>query len=213
MTDNDINLEKIKIGCFGESSVGKTYFSRKYIKDRNLDFTFPTIGIEYFTRTQVLSNGKKYKVTILDTAGQERFRSLCMNSIRPCDGLILMYDITNRETFDLISKWIDEIFEIKDKDCPFILIGNKFDLKDKRKVSEEEGLKAAENYNTTYFEVSAKEGINVEEAIEGLLNKIIIKKEEKSKNKKQKRNEKKDNNIQLDVKKSAGKKKHKCCGN
>ena len=213
MSDNDNNFESIKVGCFGESSVGKTYFSRKYVGDPNIDFVISTIGVEYFTRKKMLSNGKKYKITIYDTAGQERFRSFCMNSIRPCDGFILMYDITKRDTFELISKWIEDIFEIKEKDCPFILIGNKCDLKNIREVSEEEGLKAAENYHTEYFETSAKKGINVEKAFEGLLNKIIIKKEKKSKKKKQKMNQKNDNNLQLDAKKSGDKKKHKCCGN
>ena len=210
MTDKDNNLEKIRIGCFGESNVGKTYFSRKYINDPNIDFSLPTIGIDYFTRIQILSNGKKYKIMILDTAGQERFRSISMTSIRSCNGFILMYDITNRETFRLISKWLDNIFEIKDKDFPFILIGNKYDLKDKREVSEEEGLEAAKKYNTTYFETSAKKGINVEKAVNELINKIITKKEEKSENKKEKEEENMNNNIQLSSQKIAGKKKKKC---
>ena len=203
--DKDDDNEVIKIGCFGESSVGKTCLSRRFVDDNNFDFSIPTIGIEHFTKMLILSDGQKYKIKIYDTAGQERYRSLCMNSIRPCDGIILMYDITNRETFDLLFRnWINNIYEIKKEDFPLIIIGNKCDLEDKREISKEEGLKAANQYKTLFFETSAKEGINYKKPFEELLNKIIIQKKEKSKNKK------KNNNLKLD-KKSNRKKKHKGC--
>ena len=116
-----------------------------------------------------------------------------------------MYDITNRESFNSISTWIQNIYDIKDKDFPFILIGNKCDLKDKREVSTEEGLEAAEQYNTKYFETSAKEGINVEKSIDEFLNIML------SKNLIKIKKIKKEERITLDVRKSTGKKKHNCC--
>jgi small GTP-binding protein len=87
-----------------------------------------------------------------------------------------MYDITNRNSFNSISEWTSNIYEIKNHDFPLVLIGNKCDLKDDREVSEEEGLETAEKYKTTYFETSAKEGINIEKPIDELLNNIIKKK-------------------------------------
>ena len=206
MKGNDNNLESIKISCLGDSSVGKTYLTRKYIQDINLDSTLPTIGIEYLTTQKVLSNGKNYKIYIYDTVGQEKYKSLSLNSIRHCDGVILMYDITNRKTFDSISEWIKNIYEKKDEDYPLVLIGNKCDLEDERIISKEEGLEKAEKYKTIYIETSAKEGINVGKAIEELLDKIIKKKEEN------KDKEKNRNNIKLDASKNIHKNRRICCG-
>jgi len=202
--DNNKKLEIIKIGIYGESTVGKTHFSRTFTNGVNLELNLPTVGIDSFNKNKILSNGKKYKIIIYDTAGQERYRSLSLNSVRRCDGIILMYDLTRRNTFNSIKDWYNSIKEIVE-DFNLILIGNKCDLKDQRVVSEEEGTKEAEKYNTEYFETSAKKGINVEKSVDELLKKIIAKKEEKLKNKKE------DNKMQLDQKKNAGKKKHKCC--
>ena len=202
MENNDIIFKNIKIGCFGESSVGKTYFAKNYIKDIKDGFDLATVGVEYFITNRILSDGKKYKIKICDTAGQERYRSLAINTIRRCDGIILMYSITNRKSFELISEWINNIYDLKDRETPIILIGNKCDLEDQRKVSREEGMNTAEKYKTIYFETSAKEGINVEEAIDVLLNKII--------NKKKGEKEKKDNNLKLDSKKKNKKKRFIC---
>ena len=201
-------IETIKIGSLGNSDVGKTQFSKKYTNSNyNSSFNISTVGVEFYTKEKILSNGKKYKINIYDTAGQEKFRSLSLNSIRNYDGVFLMYDITNFKSFDSISEWIKNIYEKKDENFPLILIGNKCDLKDERKVSEEEGLETAEKYKTTYFETSAKEGINVEEAIDELIKKIITKKEEEENSK-----DKKDNSIKLDKSKSINKVKFKCCG-
>ena len=202
MENNDIIFKNIKIGCFGESSVGKTYFAKNYIKDIKDGFDLATVGVEYFITNRILSDGKNYKIKICDTAGQERYRSLAINTIRRCDGIILMYSITNRKSFELISEWINNIYDLKDRETPIILIGNKCDLEDQRKVSREEGMNTAEKYKTIFFETSAKEGINVEEAIDVLLNKII--------NKKKGEKEKKDNNLKLDSKKKNKKKRFIC---
>jgi len=171
MENNDNKLEMIKIGCFGESSVGKTCFARKYVKCDS-EFDLSTVGVEYFITNKTLSDGKKYKIKIYDTAGQERYRSLCLGTIRGCDGIILMYDITRKNTFDLISQWIENINQLKEN-CPLVIVGNKCDLEDKRKVTKEEGLEIAKNYKTVYFDSSAKQGINVENTFEELINRII----------------------------------------
>ena len=201
MINKDDNIESIKIGCFGDSCVGKTYLIRKYVNDiTNIDSTITTAGIDYYATKRILSNGKKYKITIYDTAGQEKYKSLSLYSIRHCDGVILMYDITKKDSFNSVSEWINNIYDIKEKNFPFILVGNKCDLKDEREISEEEGLEAAEKYKTKYFEVSSREGINVEKAIDELLNKII------SKNLIPKIK-----TIKLDIRKNIAPNKHKCC--
>ena len=216
MADNKDNqiVESIKIGSLGNSEVGKTYLTRKYTNSNNSNLNLITVGIDFYTREKIFCNGKKYQIKIYDTAGQERYKSVSLNSIRNYDGVFLMYDITDFKSFDSISEWINNIYEIKDHNFPFILIGNKCDLEDQREVSKEEGLETAEKYKTTFFETSAIEGINVEEAIDELVNKIIkIKEEEEnSKDEKKEINEQKDNNIKLDKSKSINIKKSKCCG-
>ena len=200
MIEKDDNLKTIILGCFGDSTVGKTYLIKKFVNDIiNIESNLTTVGVEYYTTKRNLSDGNQYNIIIYDTAGQERFRSLSLNSIRHCDGVILMYDITNKDSFNSISEWVTKIHDIKDKNFPFILIGNKYDLKDQRKVSEKEGLEVAEKYKTLYFETSAIEGINVEKAFDRLLNKIISKKIIKIKS------------IKLDKRKSIVKNKQKCC--
>ena len=201
MIEKDDNLPTIKLGCLGDSTVGKTFLTKKFVDDiTNTESTLSTIGNEYYITKRNLSDGNQYKIIIYDTAGQEKFRSLSLNSIRHCDGVILMYDITNRNSFDSISKWVKDIYDVKEENFPLILIGNKYDLKDHRQVSEKEGLETAEKYKTLYFETSALEGINVEKSIDELLNKIISKKIIKNKT------------LKLDARKSKVKTKHKCCG-
>ena len=173
MKDQNNILEIIKIGCFGHSNAGKKDLVRKYIKNDNDDLVLSTVGIEYFITKRILSDGKEYIIKFYDTAGQKRYWSLTLRSVKNCDGFIFIYDINNKRTFDLINEWFQDIYYIKDENFPLILIGNKCDLDEKREVSEEEGFKAAEKYKTTYFETIAKEGINVERSINELLNKII----------------------------------------
>ena len=202
MISKDDYLKTIKIGILGESSVGKQLLARKFCKESNFDFNLSSIGIEYFVTKRILSDGNKYKITILDTTGQERFRSISLNSIRSYDGSILMYDITNRKSFYLIDEWIENIYDIFDKDYPLVLIGNNCDLEDKREVSIEEGIEAAEKLYTIYFETSAKEGINVEKPFDELLNKIIN-------NKKFKENRKESSNNIVLNNRTKGKVKYK----
>ena len=122
--------------------------------------------------------------------------------MRHCDGVILVYDITNKESFNSICEQINNIYDIKEKDVPLILIGNKSDLKNQREVSTEEGLEEAEKHKIKFFEVSAKEGTNVEKSIDELLNIMISKNLIKNK---------KSESIKLDIRKSTSKKKHNCC--
>ena len=137
MENNDNILGIIKIGCFGDSSVGKTRLAWKYVKCES-DFDLSTVGVEYFMTNKILSDGKKYKIKIFVTAGQ--YRSLCLSAIRSCDGIILMYDITRRNTFSPISNWYNNICELADEDFPLILIGDNYN-ENLREVSKEEGKK------------------------------------------------------------------------
>ena len=131
-----------------------------------------TYGIDFKTK-YVTINNNKYRVDLYDTAGQERFRSVSVNSIRMSDGVILIYDITDEFSYENISVWMDNIHQIKGEDFPVILIGNKCDKDDERIVSKEKGEELAKKYQLSFLETSNKIGTNIEEAGLNLINKII----------------------------------------
>ena len=164
--------EKIILSVLGNSGVGKTSFIMKFTDNTFQESYLATYGMDFKTKFVTINNNK-YRVDLYDTAGQERFRSVSINSIRMSDGVILIYDITNEFTYETIYSWMDNIYDVKGKDFPVILIGNKCDKDDERVVSKEKGEELAKKYNIIFFETSNKMGINIEEAGLKLINKII----------------------------------------
>ena len=165
---DEINL---KILILGDSSVGKTTLLLKYVDGYFPTIYVATIGVEYKVK-KINLNGININLQIWDTAGQERFRGITKNFLKGADGIIYTYDITNKSSFDSLKNWImtaEETVEGFKK----ILIGNKIDLEDKRKVSKDAFNKFCQNKNMQGYEVSAKEGTNVSESFE-LLAKLII---------------------------------------
>ena len=156
----------INIIALGNIEVGKTAYIIRNTENKFRP-SLSTVGIDMKNKRIELENGKKVKVRFIDTSGQERYHSLAPNFIKKADGIILMYDITNRESFDTISKWWDDILNNKEKDFPVILVGNKCDLEDERKVQKEEGESIAKKYNFKFYETSNKDGTNIEESSRG----------------------------------------------
>ena len=140
-----------------------------------------TQGNDYLTKIVELSNGKKYSVNFFDTAGQERFRAMSFNLIKKCDGILLIYDITDKESFESIPQWMENIQDNKGLDYPIILCGNKIDLENERVISKKEGEELAQKFGITFFETSNKDGKNVEKAAFELINQIIKMRENKMK--------------------------------
>jgi len=163
---------KIILSVLGNSGVGKTSFIMKFTDKTFQESYLATYGIDFKTK-YVTINNNKYRVDLYDTAGQERFRSVSVNSIRMSDGVILIYDITDEFSYENISVWMDNIHQIKGEDFPVILIGNKCDKDDERIVSKEKGEELAKKYQLSFLETSNKIGTNIEEAGLNLINKII----------------------------------------
>ena len=173
MKNDDLgNYEKINILTLGNTTVGKTCFILRFTENFFQPIYLTTCGIDSKYKFITLSNSKSYKAIFYDTAGQERHRSISLNQIKSADGILLMYDVTNQDSFNSIKGWMDNIREIKGNNFPVILVGNKIDLKEERKISQLNGQNLADSYGISFYEISNKTGENVEEATLDLINKI-----------------------------------------
>ena len=144
----DNNEMTMDISLIGNSSTGKTSIIKTY-QNKKFDFDLKaTIGFDYKFFPLKLSNDEKVILKIIDTAGTEVQRSLCLNMLRNNKGVILVYSINDKKSFDDIANyWITEINDYIKKDAIIYLVGNKSDLKDYREISFEEGNKFAKNKN------------------------------------------------------------------
>ena len=166
------NEEKIKIIILGNSKVGKTSFIIRFTKNKFDETYITTIGIDCIYRIINLEN-KLYKLMFYDTAGEERYKSIPKNHIKNMQGIILMYDITDKSSFDSIIDWISDVKDIKGENFPMILVGNKIDLNESREVTEEMGYELAEKNQIEFFETSNKDGTNIQEAGLEIVYKIL----------------------------------------
>jgi Ras-related protein Rab-6A len=153
------NFKKFKLVFLGDQSVGKSSIISRYVYDTFENSSHPTIGVDFVVKS-VYSGENTYKIHFWDTAGQERFKSLIPSYIKDCQVAILVYDVCNRESFDNIKSWYENIKNERGDDIILGLLGNKIDL-EKRAVTTEEGFKKAEEINALFQEVSAKTGNNL----------------------------------------------------
>ena len=162
--------EKIQIIMIGESGVGKTSLIKRYTNNIFNSNHLETIGIEFYNREERINN-QIIQIKIWDTAGQEIFHSLTKNFYRKADGIIIVYDITNKESFEKVQDWVKSVYDNSDnyKEIQMIIVGNKIDLEEKREVSKEEGLKIGKYFEIDFFEASAKNS----EGVRNFMAKII----------------------------------------
>ncbi|XP_033109178.1 ras-related protein Rab-6A isoform X3 [Anneissia japonica] len=162
MATHVVKSEKIKLVVLGEMQVGKTSLITRFMYD-SFDNTYQaTIGIDFLSKTMYLED-RTVRLQLWDTAGQERFRSLIPSYIRDSTVAVVVYDITNANSFHQTSKWIDDVRTERGSDVIIMLVGNKTDLADKRQVSIDEGEKKAKDLNVLFIETSAKSGYNVKQ--------------------------------------------------
>ncbi|VDN57530.1 unnamed protein product [Dracunculus medinensis] len=173
----------LQIMLVGDSCCGKTCLLIRFKDGTFLNSNFiSTVGIDYRNKLLELDN-LKVKLQIWDTAGQERFRSITATYYRDADALLLVYDITNRESFQNVRGWLSEIQECAKESAIITLIGNKNDLSSERKVKYDEGRKLAEvgsinqnpiqAYGINFVETSAKTGQNVQHVFEEIARRLI----------------------------------------
>ena len=168
MTDEIV----LKILVLGDSAVGKTSILLKYTDDYFPNVYVTTIGVEYKTKI-VKVNGLDITLQIWDTAGQERFRSLAKSFMQGADGILFVYDITYKKSFDSIKNWIRQTEDVNGS-FQKIIVGNKIDLSNKREVSTDNLNKFCNNNGKAKgIEMSAKLGVNVTETFDILVKDIL----------------------------------------
>jgi len=220
-----INVEnqKYKMIFVGDQGTGKTCILNRFATNQFDEQYQTTIGLDFQSKN-VSIHDQDVRLLLYDTAGQEKFRSLIPMYIRESNIILLVYDITRKESFDNIPKWFTDVLNIKSNEAIYVLVGNKIDLKDQRKVSYNEGKKLADEKNIIFEEVSAKTGENFEELFRDKIYESIYK---KYKNEFEKRNylngdelvvnlddEENKNKIKIDknnFKKKHSKKTKLCC--
>ena len=156
-----------KVLLLGNSDVGKSSLILRYVDQVWNEVFVPTIGVDFKVKTLTIDN-KQIKMQIWDTAGQERFRNVISSYFKGSHGILLVYDITNRDSFKNLENWLIEIEKNASENVLKILIGNKNDLVDEREINADEGQAFANRNGMQFIETSAKMNTNVNEAFEAL---------------------------------------------
>ena len=158
----------------GDCAVGKSNILSKFCKNIFNKSSKSTIGVELFTKFYKYDN-KIIKVNIWDTAGQERFTSMITTYYKGAKGALLVYDITRENTFKNIDLWLKELISVNSDKISLVLIGNKCDLPLLRKVQQKDAQKKADRYKIKFYETSALDSYNINQAFEDLIKDIYIK--------------------------------------
>ena len=166
--ENEITL---KILLLGDTGVGKTSILLKYTDGYFPEMYISTIGVEYKSK-KVNINGNNINLQIWDTAGQERYKSITTSFLKGADGVLFVYDITQKASFDSLKNWIRDSEEAT-QDFQKIIIGNKKDKEQQRKVPKEYLKKFCKERKLKGYETSAKSGENINESVEELIKMIV----------------------------------------
>ena len=168
MTDDPDNYEQLyKIIIIGDSGVGKSNILGRYLHNEFKHDTKSTVGVEFGSK-QLKVDGVNIKLQIWDTAGEERYRAITSAYYKGSKGCFIVYDITSEISFENVEKWYEEIRKSAEKEISVILVGNKCDLENERKVSIEMGQSKAKNLNCPFFETSALNNTNIVTAFQSI---------------------------------------------
>ena len=174
MTNEDNYDMILKLVLIGDSFVGKTNIMSKYLKNEFHEDSKATVGVEFGSKKFEIE-GVSIKAQIWDTAGQERYKSITNAYYKGSKGAFVVYDITRKETFDSVDKWISDLKQSGDKKITILLIGNKNDLDNQRKISKEQGEEKAKSFGVAFLETSAFNGYNLDKAFDLMIKEVYDK--------------------------------------
>merc|ERR1712137_195279 len=163
---NNMNPEYdhlFKLLLIGDSGVGKSCLLLRFADDTYTESYISTIGVDFKIRT-IEIGGKSIKLQIWDTAGQERFRTITSSYYRGAHGIIVVYDVTEQDTFHAVERWMTEIERFAGPDVNKMMVGNKCDMVSKKQVDYSTAKEFADQHGIPFFETSAKDNQNVEQA-------------------------------------------------
>ena len=206
--DDDSYEIMVKVVLVGDSGVGKTNIMSKYLKNQFREDSKATVGVEFGSKQFTVEN-HQIKAQIWDTAGQERYKAITSAYYKGAKGAFVVYDITRKNTFETVNKWVSDISAAADKKITLILIGNKNDLEDQRQVTKEVGEEKAKELGLAFMETSACSGENLDKAFQMMINEIYKKYQEDVVGETQESTVQQGKDITLD--KTKGKQKKKCC--
>ena len=173
MSDEEYDMI-FKVVLIGDSGVGKTNILSRYVRDDFSIDTKATVGVEFGSKI-IRINNTNIKIQIWDTAGQERYKSITNAYYKGAKGAFVVHDISRKETFNSVEKWVDELKNNGDEGVCILLIGNKCDLEEQRQISTEEALKKSELYKIAFCETSAMQAVNIEKAFNIMVEEILKK--------------------------------------
>lgn len=192
-----------KLVLIGDSGVGKSSLLLRFADDNFTDSYISTIGVDFRFRTITIDK-KTVKLQIWDTAGQERFRTITSAYYRGADGIIMVYDVTNLDSFDHVEEWLSEVDRYANDNTSKLLVGNKADKVDEKQVTEEKAQRFAEKLGISFLETSAKTATNVEAAFHTMAEELI-------KNRMANQSAQDDNRNAVALDDVSSNKKKKCC--
>ena len=176
VTSSDVREDyKLKVVIVGDSGVGKSNLIKRFTSNEFNANSKATVGVEFLSKSYKI-NDKIFKIEMWDTAGQERYKSITSAYYKGAKGAFVVYDITREKTFKDIDKWITELKENGNEDMIIILIGNKLDLENSREVIIDDVKRKAKELKVGFFETSALDGSNVEQAFDFIVEEIVKKK-------------------------------------
>mmetsp|Transcript_10667 Transcript_10667/g.10780 ORF Transcript_10667/g.10780 Transcript_10667/m.10780 type:complete len:180 (-) Transcript_10667:120-659(-) len=167
--------KKIQIIILGDGAVGKTSLLKMYSEKEFTQSHMATIGLDYVSTTYKSPGGEDIAVKIWDTAGQERFKTITYSFYKQANGVIVTFDMTNQLSFNNVKTWLESIYQHADPNIVKVMVGNKLDLEDERKVSREEAKALADQHKMNYYETSAKLNKNIDELIQYLMEQVYDK--------------------------------------
>lgn len=170
-------LLRFKVVLLGEGRVGKTSILLRFVKDEYSDKQASTLQASYLDRRLVVGE-QNVQLSIWDTAGQERFHALGPIYYRDADGALLVYDITDYDSFSKVRKWVRELRQIVGNDISITIAGNKVDLEKNRAVPEDEALAYADSAGATHVYTSAKQNKGLDEAFDDLTKRMAKRRKE-----------------------------------
>ena len=170
--DSDQYLYQFRLILVGDSHVGKSCLLRRFKEGRFIEFNDPTVGVDFHTNMIQVENCM-LKLQLWDTAGHERFRAITRSYYRNAVGVLLVFDVTDHDSFTKLPEWIDDILQSSKPNTPiFVLVGNKSDLDNKREVLSRDAHQYAQDHGMEYIETSARTGNNTDKVFNLLAKRI-----------------------------------------